>query len=53
LSRLTRYDVLGLQFLNASTLDNATLRSDPVATPESAGVYFTLATEVQLGQIET
>jgi hypothetical protein len=51
LSRLTRYDVLGLQFLNASVLDVATLRSDPSASPDSAGLYFTLASEVQLGQI--
>ncbi len=51
LSRVTRFSVLGLQFLNASTLEAATLRSDPTSAESASGVYFTLASDVRIGQI--
>jgi hypothetical protein len=49
LSRQNEYKSLGLQFVNASVVPLATLRSDPMAAV--GGSFFTIGSEVGLGEI--
>jgi hypothetical protein len=49
LSRVSDFRTLGLQFVNASTLERATLRSSPGEGSE--GAYFTVASSVGAGEI--
>ncbi|HEX2733427.1 MAG TPA: hypothetical protein VHM70_17570 [Polyangiaceae bacterium] len=49
LSRIVDFSALGLQFLNASSLADATLRSAP--DDQNMGVYLTVASDVGRGEI--
>ncbi len=50
LSRLNDFGSVGLQLVNASAMNSATLRSEPWSE-EASGSFFTVATRISRGQI--